>query len=222
MLGAAREQYERASRTVTASGMDCGSAAGERQKHPRGRRRLMLFQFAGLCGSPGGRYLSTPPGGLGALRRGGASRVRPLLLLLSPPPRPPPADWGGSRPASSAAPARRGGAWSCPPGLVPGVACAAGAPRPIRGRVAALASSRRGEAGRPEEVLASRGRRGSGGNLRRCGGPEGAAAEVAGRLRAWGLRPVRSARLGRGSPALSAETAGHTWSPRRGVCPLGG
>ncbi|KAI5932871.1 Mitochondrial calcium uniporter regulator 1 [Manis javanica] len=123
--------------------MDCGSAAGERQKHPRGRRRLMLFPFAGLCGSPGGRYLSTPPGGLGALRRGGASRVRPLLLLLSPPPRPPPADWGGSRPASSAATARGGGAWSCPPGLVPGVACAAGAPRPIRGRVAALASSRR-------------------------------------------------------------------------------
>ncbi|XP_057349632.1 mitochondrial calcium uniporter regulator 1 isoform X2 [Manis pentadactyla] len=120
--------------------MDCGSAAGERQKHPRGRRRLLLFPFAGLCGSPGGRYLSAPPGGLGVLRRGGASRVRPLLLLLSPPP---PADWGRSRPASSAAPARRGGAWSCPPGLVPGVACAAGSPRPIRGRVSALASSRR-------------------------------------------------------------------------------
>ncbi|KAM9075392.1 mitochondrial calcium uniporter regulator 1 isoform 2-T2 [Megaptera novaeangliae] len=140
--------------------MDCGSVANER---PKRRRRLLLSLAAGRGGGPGGRGVPTRRllpgllGGLGALRpsapaaRGGASRASPLLLLLLLPsprlaaatPRRPLADWERSRAGPSAAPAGRGGARRCQPGLAPGVACAAGALHLCLGQVAALASSRR-------------------------------------------------------------------------------
>ncbi|XP_043764441.1 mitochondrial calcium uniporter regulator 1 isoform X1 [Cervus elaphus] len=147
--------------------MDCGSVAAERPKHPSVRRRPLFLLAAGRAGGPGGRgiparrLLPALPGGPGALRpgaqaaRGGAARASPLLLLLLVPcprraaaaPRRPPADWERPRagpPAPPGPPAGRGGVWRSQPGLAPGLAGAAGAlPRCI-GRVAALASSRRG------------------------------------------------------------------------------
>uniref|UniRef100_A0A8C6F7V4 Mitochondrial calcium uniporter regulator 1 n=1 Tax=Monodon monoceros TaxID=40151 RepID=A0A8C6F7V4_MONMO len=140
--------------------MDCGSVTNER---PKRRRRLLLSLVAGRGGGPGGRGVPTRHllpgllGGLGALRprapaaRGGASRASPLLLLLLLPsprlaaasPRRPLADWERSRAGPSTAPAGRGGARKCQPGLAPGVTCAAGALHLCLGQVAALASSRR-------------------------------------------------------------------------------
>ncbi|XP_045722305.1 mitochondrial calcium uniporter regulator 1 isoform X1 [Mirounga angustirostris] len=143
--------------------MDCGFVAGGRPKSPPGRRRLLVFLPSGRCGSPGGRGVSArhcPSAlsvGLGALRfrgpaaRGGASRASPLLLLLLVPsprlaavaPRRPLADRESSRPRPSAPAAGRGGAGRYLAGLAPGLAWAAGALHLCRGRVAALASSRR-------------------------------------------------------------------------------
>lgn len=162
LAGAARDRHERVRGPVTASGMDCGSVTNER---PKRRRRLLLSLVAGRGGGPGGRGVPTRHllpgllGGLGTLRprapaaRGGASRASPLLLLLLLPsprlaaasPRRPLADWERSRAGPSAAPAGRGGARRCQPGLAPGVTCAAGALHLCLGQVAALASSRRGE-----------------------------------------------------------------------------
>lgn len=162
LAGAARDRHERVRGPVTASGMDCGSVTNER---PKRRRRLLLSLVAGRGGGPGGRGVPTRHllpgllGGLGALRprapaaRGGASRASPLLLLLLLPsprlaaasPRRPLADWERSRAGPSAAPAGRGCARRCQPGLAPGVTCAAGALHLCLGQVAALASSRRGE-----------------------------------------------------------------------------
>ncbi|XP_026984196.1 mitochondrial calcium uniporter regulator 1 isoform X2 [Sagmatias obliquidens] len=160
LAGAARDRHERVRGPVTASGMDCGSVTNER---PKRRRRLLLSLVAGRGGGPGGRGVPTRHllpgllGGLGTLRprapaaRGGASRASPLLLLLLLPsprlaaasPRRPLADWERSRAGPSAAPAGRGGARRCQPGLAPGVTCAAGALHLCLGQVAALASSRR-------------------------------------------------------------------------------
>lgn len=171
MTGATGERHERAPVPLTSSGMDCGRVAGERPKRPRDRQRLLLFLLAGRCGSLGGRgvlarrCLSAFPGGLGVLRprilaaRGSASRASALLLLVLVPsprlaaaaPRRPLGDWERSRPGTSAPLAGRGGARRCQLGLAPGVACAASALHLCHGRVAALASSKRGRAGRAEE-----------------------------------------------------------------------
>ena len=182
--GAARNWHERAPGPVTASGMDCGSIAAERPKCPPSRRRLLPLLAAGRVGGPGGRgnparrLLPALPGGPGALRpgaqaaRGGAARASPLLLLLLVPcprraaaaSRRPPADWERPRagpPAPPGPPAGRGGVWRSQPGLAPGLAGAAGALPRCLGRVAALASSRRGEsrAGAAGAGQAGRGRR---------------------------------------------------------------
>lgn len=171
MTLATGERHERAPVPLTSSGMDCGPVAGERPKRPRDRQRLLLFLLAGRCGSLGGRgvlarrCLSALPGGLGVLRPrvlaalGSTSRASALLLLVLVPsprlaaaaPRRPLGDWERSRPGASAPLAGRGGARRCQPGLAPGVACAASALHLCHGRVAALASSRRGRAGRAEE-----------------------------------------------------------------------
>lgn len=164
---------------LTSSGMDCGPVAGDRPRRPRDRQRLLLL-LAGRCGSLGGRgvlarrCLSAFPGDLGVLRpgilaaRGSTSRASALLLLVLVPsprlaaaaPRRPLGDWERSRPATSAPLAGRGGgARRCQLGLAPGVACAASALHLCHGRVAALASSKRGRAGRAEERgLVSQGR----------------------------------------------------------------
>uniref|UniRef100_A0A8D1CAD2 Mitochondrial calcium uniporter regulator 1 n=1 Tax=Sus scrofa TaxID=9823 RepID=A0A8D1CAD2_PIG len=179
--------------------MDCGSVAGEKPKRLPGRRRLLLFLAAGRGGSPGGRgvparrLVPTLPGGLGALRprgpaaRASASRASPLFLVLLVPfprlaaagPRRPLANWERWRAGPSSPPAGRGGAWRWQPGLAPRVACAAGALHLCLRRVAALASSRRGE-----------GRAGAAG-AGLCA-PEGGSAEVAGLLPAAGTKVCRA------------------------------
>ncbi|XP_058588938.1 mitochondrial calcium uniporter regulator 1 isoform X6 [Neofelis nebulosa] len=156
--------------------MECGFVAGGRPKRPTGRRRLLLFLPSGRCGSPGGRgvparhCLSALPGALGALRprapaaRGGASRASPLLLLLLVPsprlaaaasPLRPLAERERSRPGPSVPPAGRGGAGRCLRGLAPGVASAAGLLHLCRGRVAPVASSRRGFTTQQAEITVS-------------------------------------------------------------------
>lgn len=196
--------------------MDCGSVAAERPKCPPGRRRLLLLLAASRAGGPGGRgiparrLLPALPGGPGALRpgaravRGGAARASPLLLLLLVPcprraaaaPRRPPADWERPRsgpPAPPGSPAGRGGVWRSQPGLAPGLAGAAGALPRCLGRVAALASSRRGEgrAGAAGAGQADRGRRSSPGRgtvRSRCLGHALTWASPDGKVRSLRLR----------------------------------
>ncbi|XP_054577425.1 mitochondrial calcium uniporter regulator 1 isoform X2 [Eptesicus fuscus] len=140
--------------------MDGGSVSGEGPKRPPDRRRFLLFLLAGRCGSPGGvparRCLSALAEGLEALGPGApgarvASRASALFLLVQVPvprlaaaaPRRPLGDRERSRLGPAAPPAGRCCAWRCQPGLVPGVACAAGPLHQCHGRVPALASTRR-------------------------------------------------------------------------------
>ncbi|XP_036204688.1 mitochondrial calcium uniporter regulator 1 isoform X2 [Myotis myotis] len=140
--------------------MDGGSVSREGPKRPPDRRRLLLFLLAGRCGSPGGvparRCLSALAEGLEALGPRApaarvASRASALYLLVQVPvprlaaaaPRRPRGDRERSRLGPSAPPAGRCCAWRCQPGLVPGVACAAGPLHLCHGRVPALASARR-------------------------------------------------------------------------------
>ncbi|XP_059544654.1 mitochondrial calcium uniporter regulator 1 isoform X3 [Myotis daubentonii] len=140
--------------------MDGGSVSREGPKRPPDRRRLLLFLLAGRCGSPGGvparRCLSALAEGLEALGPRApaarvASRASALFLLVQVPvprlaaaaPRRPRGDRERSRLGPRAPPAGRCCAWRCQPGLVPGVACAAGPLHLCHGRVPALASARR-------------------------------------------------------------------------------
>ncbi|KAK1339729.1 hypothetical protein QTO34_018284 [Cnephaeus nilssonii] len=140
--------------------MDGGSVSGEGPKRPPDRRRFLLFSLAGRCGSPGGaparRCLSALAEGLEALGPGApgarvASRASALFLLVQVPvprlaaaaPRRPLGDRERPRLGPAAPPAGRCCAWRCQPGLVPGVACAAGPLHQCHGRVPALASTRR-------------------------------------------------------------------------------
>lgn len=180
MTGAARGRHARAPGPVTASGMDGGSVSGEGPKRPPDRRRFLLFSLAGRCGSPGGaparRCLSALAEGLEALGPGApgarvASRASALFLLVQVPvprlaaaaPRRPLGDRERPRLGPAAPPAGRCCAWRCQPGLVPGVACAAGPLHQCHGRVPALASTRRGRVRRSEER-----------GLARCGWDSGA------------------------------------------------
>lgn len=168
VTGAAHGRHARAPGPVTASGMDGGSVSREGPKRPPDRRRLLLFLLAGRCGSPGGvparRCLSALAEGLEALGpRAPAARVASsasALFLLVPVPVPRLAAAAPRRPLGdrersclgpSAPPAGRCCAWRCQPGLVPGVACAAGPLHLCHGRVPALASARRGRVRRSEE-----------------------------------------------------------------------
>ncbi|XP_036300764.1 mitochondrial calcium uniporter regulator 1 isoform X2 [Pipistrellus kuhlii] len=140
--------------------MDGGSVSGEGPKRPPDRRRFLLFLLASRCGSPGGvparRCLSALAQGLEALGPGApaaraASRASALCLLVQVPvprraaaaPRRPPGERERARLGPSAPPAGRCCAWRCQPGLVPGVACAAGPLHQCQGRVPALAATRR-------------------------------------------------------------------------------
>lgn len=119
--------------------MDSGSVAGERPKRTPGRQRLLPFG-CGVQARPG---VSPLPGGRRWLRlRGRAARASPLLLvLLVPSPR-----------LAATAPRRTLAERTRPGHAVAAVALGAGRNAQGRlplgvGRVAALASSRRGEAG---------------------------------------------------------------------------
>ena len=145
-VGAARERPACALGPVTRSGMDSGSVAAERPRRTPSRQRLP----SSGCGVPARPGVSTLPGGRSWLRpRGRAARASPLLfLLLVPSPR-------LAATATATAP-RRTLAERSRPGLVL-PAAALGAGRNALGRlrlgarrVAALASSRRGEKGRRE------------------------------------------------------------------------
>ncbi|XP_054577426.1 mitochondrial calcium uniporter regulator 1 isoform X3 [Eptesicus fuscus] len=152
--------------------MDGGSVSGEGPKRPPDRRRFLLFLLAGRCGSPGGvparRCLSALAEGLEALGPGApgarvASRASALFLLVQVPvprlaaaaPRRPLGDRERSRLGPAAPPAGRCCAWRCQPGLVPGVACAAGPLHQCHGRVPALASTRRGFTTQQAEIIVS-------------------------------------------------------------------
>lgn len=138
-VGPARERHACAHGPVTRSGMDSGSVAAERPKRTPARQRLL----SSGCGVPARPGVSTLPGGRSWLRpRGRAARASPLLLLLLVP-----------SPRLAATAPRRTLAERSRPGLVI-PAAALGAGRNALGRlrlgarrVAALASSRRGEAG---------------------------------------------------------------------------
>lgn len=142
-VGAARERHACAHGPVTRSGMDSGSVAAERPKRTPARQRLLSLG----CGVPARPGVSTLPGGRSWLRpRGRAARASPLLLLLLVP-----------SPRLAATAPRRTLTERSRPGLVI-PAAALGAGRNALGRlrlgarrVAALASSRRGEAGGREE-----------------------------------------------------------------------
>lgn len=138
-IGTARERHACALRPVTHSGMDSSSLAPERPKRTPGRQRLL----SSGCGVPARPGVSTLPGGRSWLRpRGRTARASPLLLLLLVP-----------SPRLAATAPRRTLAERSRPGLVI-PAAALGAGRNALGRlrlgarrVAALVSSRRGEAG---------------------------------------------------------------------------
>lgn len=124
---------------ATRSGMDSGSVAAERPKRTQGRQRLL----SSGCGVPARPGISTLPSGRSWPRpRGRAARASPLLLLLLVP-----------SPRLAATARRRTLVERSRPGLViPAAALGAGwnALGRLRlgaRRVAALVSSRRGEAG---------------------------------------------------------------------------
>lgn len=138
VVEAARERHACAPRPVTRSGMDSGSVAGERPKRTPGRQRLLPSGYGG----PERPGVSPPPGGRSWPRpRGRAARASPLLLLLLVP----------SPRLAATAPRRTLAERSLPGHAVPAAALGAGRNAPGRrllgGRVAALAGSRRGEAG---------------------------------------------------------------------------
>lgn len=139
VVGAARERHACAPGLVTRSGMDSGSVAGERPKRTPGRQRLLPSG----CRVPARPGISPVLGGRSWLRpRGRAARASPLLLLLLlPSPR-----------LAATAPRRTLAECTRPGHAVPVAALGAGRNAQCRlslgaGRVAALASSRRGEAG---------------------------------------------------------------------------
>lgn len=138
-VGAARGRHACALGPVTRSGMDSGSVAAERPKRTPGRQRLL----SSGCGVPARPGVPTLPGGRSWLRpRGRTARASPLLLLLLVP----------SPRLAATAPRRTLAERSRPEFVIPVAALGAG--RNALGRlrlgarrVAALVSSRRGEAG---------------------------------------------------------------------------